>query len=217
MKRRLKSEKGSAMILALLFLLFCSLLGGALLTSAWVGAGRGEEKAAAEEDFLACRSALSVLRMEFDRQPQLTIRDVTVRENKNSTRTVTYTLQNCGDGLLAEYLLGYAVTQYELDTGEPDGRILENFPFALTTETEAAKEIGLKVSESRNLTGLCTISKDLSFHVRLGSGEAELVLDVDAVTGKSDTVRLTAGGIRTTTKTTVIRWSGGTIGKGDAP
>ena len=89
MKRRLKNEKGSAMILALLFLLFCSLLGGALLTSAWVGAGRGAEKSAAEEDFLACRSALSLLRREFSGQPQLTIRDVTVRENKISTRTVT--------------------------------------------------------------------------------------------------------------------------------
>ena len=76
----------------LLFLLFCSLLGGALLTSAWVGAGRETEKAAAEENFLACRSALSILRREFDHQPQLTTRDVTVRENKISTRTVTYTL-----------------------------------------------------------------------------------------------------------------------------
>lgn len=217
MKKRLKNERGSAMILALLFLLFCSLLGGALLTSAWVGAGRETEKAAAEENFLACRSALSILRREFDHQPQLTIRDVTVRENKISTRTVTYTLQNCGDGLLAEYLVGYAVTKYELDTGEPDGRILQNFPFTLHTETEEAKDIALKVSENRELTGFCSISKDMSFHIRLQSGEAELVLDVDAVTGKSDTVRLTAGGIRTTTKTTVIRWSDGTIGKGDAP
>ena len=217
MKKRLKNENGSAMILALLFLLFCSLVGGALLTSAWVGAGHAGEASAAQEDFLACRSALSVLRRDFADQPQLTIRDVTVRENKISTRTVTYTLQNCGDGLLAEYLLGYVVTQYELDTGTPDGRIPENFPFALRTETEAAKEISIKVSENRELTGLCTISKDLSFHIRLQSGVAELVLDVDAVTGKSDTVRLTAGGVRTTTKTTVIRWSKGTIGKGGTP
>ena len=217
MKKRLKNENGSAMILALLFLLFCSLVGGALLTSAWVGAGRTGEASAAQEDFLACRSALSVLRRDFADQPQLTIRDVTVRENKISTRTVTYTLQNCGDGLLAEYLLGYVVTQYELDTGIPDGRILENFPFALRTETEAAKEISIKVSENRELTGLCTISKDSSFHIRQQTGVAELVLDVDAVTGKSDTVRLTAGGVRTTTKTTVIRWSKGTIGKGGTP
>ena len=217
MKKRLKNENGSAMILALLFLLFCSLVGGALLTSAWVGAGRAGETSAAQEDFLACRSALSVLRRDFADQPQLTIRDVTVRENKISTRTVTYTLQNCGAGLLAEYLLGYVVTKYELDTGTPDGRILQNFPFALRTETEAAKEILIKVSENRELTGLCTVSKDSSFHIRLQSGVAELVLDVDAVTGKSDTVRLTAGGVRTTTKTTVIRWSDGTIRKGGTP
>ena len=219
MRTWLKSETGSAMVLALLFLLFCSLLGGALLASAWANAGRAAREGQQKEDFLACRSALMLLRSEFqdNGQPQLTIRDVSVRENKVTTRTVTYALQNCADSLLAEYLLNYAVTQYEGDTGAPDARSFENFPFQPGTETDAAKDISLKVSENREITGFCTISKDYDFRVRLKSGETELVLSFAGVKGKADTVKLTAGGIRTTTKTAVIRWEEGIIEKGGNP
>lgn len=219
MKRKLKKENGSAMVLALLFLLFCSLLGSSLLAAAWAGAGRAAGESQAKEDFLACRSALMLLRSEFTRegQPQLTIRDVTVRENKVSRRTVTYTLQNCADSLLAEYLIGYAVAQYESDTGAPDVRNFENFPFQPGQETDEAKDITLIVSENRSLTGLCTISNDFDLRIRLKSGDSELVLTFDAVKGKSTPVKLTAGGIRTTTKTTVIRWEAGTIEKGGNP
>ncbi len=216
MKNRLKSEKGSAMILALLFLLFCSLLGSALLASAWAGAGRATLESKTREDFYACRSALMVLRSEFQKngQPQLTIRDVTVRENKVSTRTVTYSLQNCAGGLLGEYLLNYAITQYESDTGVPDVRKYENVPFQPGLEADAARDISLKISEDREIGGLCTISKDYTFRIRLKSGDADLVLTFGGVKGKSDPVKLTAGGIRTTTKTTVIRWEEGIIEKG---
>ena len=219
MKTWLKNENGSAMVLALLFLLFCSLLGSALLASAWANAGRAAREGEAQADFLACRSALMLLREDFqdNGQPQLTIRDVSVRENKVTTRTVTYSLQNCGGGLLAEYLLNYAVTQYEADTGAPDERRFENFTFQPGTETDAAKDIALKISENRELTGLCTVSGDLDLHIRLRSGETELVLTMEAVRGKADPVKLTAGGVRTTTKTTVIRWEGGIIEKGGNP
>lgn len=219
MKKWLKNEKGSAMVLALLFLLFCSMMGSALLTSAWANAGRAAREGQAQSDFLACRSALMLLRAEFQEmgQPQLTIRDVSVRENKVTTRTVTYSLQNCGDSLLAEYLLNYAVTQYEADTGAPDARKFENFPFQPGTETDGAKDIALKISENREITGLCTVSKDYDVRIRLKSGETELVLTMEAVRGKSGPVKLTAGGVRTTTKTTVIRWEEGIIEKGGNP
>lgn len=219
MRKWLKNESGSAMILALLFLLFCSLLGSALLTSAWANAGRAAREGQQKADFLTCRSALMLLRSEFQEkgQPQLTIRDVSVRENKTTTRTVTYTLQNGTDGLLAEYLLNYAITQYEADTGTPDIRRFENFSFQPGTETDAAKDISLKVSGNREITGLCTVSKDFDFHINLQSGGTELVLSFAGVKGKADTVKLTAGGIRTTTKTTVIRWEDGMIEKGGEP
>ena len=219
MRKRWKSETGSAMILALLFLLFCSLLGSALLASAWAGAGRVDRESQAQTDFLTCRSALMLLRADFSRngQPQLTVRDVSVRENKTTTRTVTYTLQNCGNSLLAEYLVNYAITRYESDTGAPDVRYYENFPFQPAVETDAAKDIALTISEGRELTGLCTVSKDFDLHIRLKSGDGELVLTMEAVQGKSDPVKLTAGGVRPPTKTTVIRWEDGIIEKGGNP
>ena len=217
MKHRLKNETGSAMVLALLFLLFCTLTGSALLASAAANGARSARQAQSQAEFLACRSGLLVIKGELTEAglPQLTIRDVTVREKKQSRRTVTYILQNCGDSMFSAYLISRAVSQYEAEKGAPDERIREGFPFPAETAEEPARELTMEWGGDSVLCGLCTVSDDLTLTVELGGEETRLHLRMAAVTGTGAPVKLSANGVTTTTKTTVVRWENPVIEKGD--
>lgn len=132
-KRKLTSQSGASMLLAMVFLMFCLFVGGSVLAAATANAGRVESLKHNQQLYLSQRSAMQLmadlLKSTPESQLQLTIKDVTVTVgNGTPTRTVTYTIHNnTGDNtvvkksIFQKLLYETAISRYEEKYPTPDG------------------------------------------------------------------------------------------------
>ena len=88
-KEKLQSSKGASLIIALVFMLFCAMVGSAVLAAATANGGRVAALKSDQQDYLNQRSAATLLQDELTMsRPQLVI-------TKTTTTTTRYTV---GDG-----------------------------------------------------------------------------------------------------------------------
>lgn len=88
-KEKLQSSKGASLIIALVFMLFCAMVGSAVLAAATANGGRVAALKSDQQDYLNQRSAATLLQDELTMsRPQLVI-------TKTTTMTTRYTV---GDG-----------------------------------------------------------------------------------------------------------------------
>ena len=88
-KEKLRSSKGASLIIALVFMLFCAMVGSAVLAAATANGGRVAALKSDQQDYLNQRSAATLLQDELTMsRPQLVI-------TKTTTTTTKYTV---GDG-----------------------------------------------------------------------------------------------------------------------
>lgn len=123
MIQKLSSKSGASMLLALVFLLFCLMVGGSVLSAATANGSRAARKKTDQQDYLSQRSAslllADMLKSTDDSAMQLTIKDVTT-EGKNSddtetvkTRNITFMIHgNSGDSELQMLLYELGMAKY---------------------------------------------------------------------------------------------------------
>ena len=147
-KRKLTSQSGASMLLAMVFLMFCLFVGGSVLAAATANAGRVESLKHNQQLYLSQRSAMQLmadlLKSTPESQLQLTIKDVTVTrtvpgenggaETTASTRTVTFTIHG-QDGVqksaFQKLLYDFAVYKYQVKQGLQNSQLrFEHFDFA---------------------------------------------------------------------------------------
>ena len=88
-KEKLQSSKGASLIIALVFMLFCAMVGSAVLAAATANGGRVAALKSDQQDYLNQRSAATLL------QDELTISEPLLVITKTTTTTTRYTV---GDG-----------------------------------------------------------------------------------------------------------------------
>ena len=88
-KEKLRSSKGASLIIALVFMLFCAMVGSAVLAAATANGGRVAALKSDQQDYLNQRSAATLL------QDELTISEPQLVITKTTTTTTRYTV---GDG-----------------------------------------------------------------------------------------------------------------------
>lgn len=99
-KEKLQSSKGASLIIALVFMLFCAMVGSAVLAAATANGGRVAALKSDQQDYLNQRSAATLLQDELTiSRPQLVI-------TKTTTTTTKYTV---GDGGGMTPIEGYPV------------------------------------------------------------------------------------------------------------
>lgn len=88
-KEKLQSSKGASLIIALVFMLFCAMVGSAVLAAATANGGRVAALKSDQQDYLNQRSAATLL------QDELTVSERLLVIKKTTTTTTRYTV---GDG-----------------------------------------------------------------------------------------------------------------------
>lgn len=84
-RKKLKDSSGSSLVLAMAFILLCTLVGSAVLAAATVGAGQGARRETEEQRYLSQRSAAEVLCAQF-----YSDRPMSLRLERNGTKaTIT--------------------------------------------------------------------------------------------------------------------------------
>lgn len=232
MKQKLSSKTGASMLLALVFLLFCLMVGGSVLSAASANGSRAVQKKTDQQDYLSQRSAslllADMLKSTDDSAMQLTIKDVV----STSGRTITFMAHGTeAKSNLQMLLYEIAMADYLAPLiGETYSVSYANFPAGHTINTTPAKNGSLNFELTAgtledDLVARYSTNDDLDFFVDYAvaspaaeDGETQppqhsyVTLSMKCYTAPGNPV--TVNGVTTTT--TVIRWDDPVIGKGGA-
>lgn len=237
MKQKLSSKSGASMLLALVFLLFCLMVGGSVLSAASANGSRAARKKVDQQAYLSQRSATlllaDMLKSTDDSAMQLTIKDV----NDNGTRTVTFMVHGKAGiqkSAIQRVIYDLAVRDYFLEkgldssktsmfsyvnflfAGAPAGQYLPSDPqktAPLTVELQVGTDVVDTLAAQYKMNDDGDFSID--FAVPLGEGKVQpsyVGLTMKCYSNESKPV--TVNGVTTTT--TIIRWDDPVIEKGGA-
>lgn len=199
-KQKLHSQRGASMLMAMVFLMFCLLVGGTVLGAATANGSRIDHLVNEQQEFLAQRSAVLVmgdmLTASDGTELQLIIKDVQSYDAKNDTTTklpVTYTANIDEEANFMQSILFDRVK-----ASYPQNAESKTFNVQITADVESGVE---------PLTARFKISTGNDYDITIDFGDNTLVtLTANGSVGSSENV-VTIGDTTTTTKTTIIRWS----------
>ena len=208
-KSGFRREEGSSLILALIYLLVCVFVSGAVLTAAGANRARAEQMRQERQVLLRNRSAMGTLASLLTDTPALTVRDVTWE----GERRVVFSIPEDGPNPngLQNLLYTWAVGQYALEHHvSPENMKFENFtPDSLSGGGEGAGVVELELKYRQD--GVLqeeTMTVDYSL-----SGTGELVLELPGFRLRSSCyfaagtpVAVTVEGKSAETVTTVFCW-----------
>lgn len=133
LKNKLKNRSGASMILALVFLMFCLCVGGAVLAASTANGSRATNQTFDEQSFLSQRSALGLMAEMLEQNTQgmhLEIRDEVL---ENGAHALTFTIpseENSVKNALQRVLYENAVDRYIADLQATVASVsYENFVF----------------------------------------------------------------------------------------
>lgn len=231
-KNKLSSKSGASMLLALVFLLFCLMVGGSVLSAASANGSRAAQKKTDQQDYLSQRSAslllADMLKSTDDSAMQLTIKDVV----STSGRAITFMAHGTEaksnlQMLLYELAIGSYLTPLSAEEYTPYYLNLgQNYSFQSSPEKEGSISVVLTAEgmEETLAAQYCT-NEDGDFFIDYAvappagaGGETQppqhsyVTLSMKCYTAPGNPV--TVNGVTTTT--TVIRWDDPVIEKGGA-
>lgn len=235
LSHKLGSRSGESMVLALVFLLFCTLVGSSVLVSATANAGRLRSTSDLQSG-ISQRSAAHLmadeLRAEAGEQLALYVSDSaeTNEETGETWRTITFQIATNMESLtpMQQLLLETAVWRYLQENPREDAEILlQGFHWAEGTgdfrcrRTEGNLTLGGTAEISGRSVTLLE-ETELSFSCGAGDGAYDFAvifpgmkLTLSAVSGTGEPVCYTAAPVTTETVRTVITWERPRIEKGD--
>jgi len=197
--QKLHSRSGASMLLAMVFMMFCTFIGGTVLAAATANGSRVARLTQEQQSYLNQRSALLVIADQLtagaDNGLQLTI-------VKTDEKTPVMTTHSSELTSFQTLLYDLAATEFGFEEIKP-GSITITDP----------------VKADNMLMATYSMDKDYNFTIKF-DGEALLSLSLKAAVGTMDTYRqeLDSDGTVNTIKTTttIIRWEDPVIVKGGA-
>ena len=218
--QKLNSKRGASMIMAMVFLLFCLLIGGSVYASATVNGSRIENMTGNQQEYYSQRSAMmlmaDMLKDKDGKELQVTVTEVTVtKENESPKRTIRFScpgLKKDANGIsfLQQILLKYVVDSYY-----EEGVNLDYSVFGWDSPTDF-----LGVSGQGVIYAACTVDlrdylivdykinpQDYSMELDFDNDQSYFVLKTDCSVNTGTPKTVTVDDVTTTTTTTVIRWN----------
>lgn len=215
-KRKLGSKAGASMLLALVFLMFCLLIGGSVLAAATANGSRVAHLKNDQQDYLSQRSAMllmaDMLTGKDGEELQVVITTITTeKEGSEPTSTATITCPTLQTGetpsILQKMLFEIVVGDYESLTPQISKLAIGNLVDVNTSKTGKIS-ITATINETTNsLTANYDASAD-DYTLLIDFGTNSFVsLLMDGSKSEGTPKIVTIGNTTTTTTTTVIRWS----------
>ena len=218
--QKLNSKRGASMIMAMVFLLFCLLIGGSVYASATANGSRIENMTGNQQEYYSQRSAMmlmaDMLKDKDGKELQVTVTEVTVTNgNESPERTIRFSCpglkkDESGISFLQQILLKYVVaSHYE------EGVKLDYSVFGWDSPTDF-----LGVSAQGDIYAACTVDlrdylivdykinpQDYSMEFDFDNDQSYFVLKMDSSVNTGTPKTVTVDDVETTTTTTVIRWN----------
>lgn len=233
-KRKLGSKRGASMLMAMVFLLFCLMIGGSVLAAASANGSRAARKLAEEQDYLSQRSA-TLLLADMLKGPEDTAMQLTVKNVKRKEHTTVSFMAHgsSADTELQKLLHKIAIEDYLVANNiRPGEDCTVNYPAFVGTLSSTPGKTGtitLALTSDSTVTGSLTARYDatdpnefiIDYAVETAaateSTSAEyqtsyLSLSMKCYIAQGSPVVI--DGVSTTT--TVIRWEDPVIQKGGA-
>lgn len=219
-KQKLKSQRGASMLMAMVFLMFCLLIGGSVLAAATANSSRIEHLVNDQQTFLSQRSALmtmeEMLTTRSGQGPTMTVTERTYYGYQGESRViefrdVSYGFNNGNSAsMLQKILYDVVVTNFPRNGAHAD---YSQFGWIRNSYTFAPKEGSIKLEgssllSSEKLVAYYTIAADSDYTLTINFGEDSFV----SLVMKGKIATHTQGNAKTTT----ISWSAPEIQKGDA-
>ena len=228
-KQKLRSSRGASMVMAMVFLLFCTLIGGSVLASATANASRIEHMTKDQQAYYSQRSAAllmaDMLKGEDGKELQLMITDVVVQKNADTEHTVTFASPNVtarnlqGDlemNFLQQLLFEAVVSTYPVGSATADHTYFgwEDGHVFVPDSGKIQISDGMS-AEDLTASFSVDIGGDYDVSIHFGEGFYSSVA-MDGSVGRGTPKSVTVGDTTTTTTTTIIRWSLPDVRKGGA-
>lgn len=218
LKCKLKSRSGASMILAMVFLLFCLCVGGAVLAASFANGSRATSQAYDEQSFLSQRSALGLMAEMLEQNTPSLHLEIQDEVLENGSHKLTFTIPGNGETVknaLQRVLYENAVHKY-MEGLTIDSVTYVNFKFENTGEGPYAIEPTLYQRQGTiNITLQNSSGNQMQAHTAVYSNPEsyDLVIELgqDAQSGSNLLLRVSA----TQVTATDIYWGEPVIEKGD--
>lgn len=231
-KRKLRSQRGASMLLAMVFLMFCLFIGGSVLAAATANGSRVEHLKNDQQDYLSQRSAMllmaDLLVGEGGNELQVTITDSNVTSGEDTIQTVTFSCSNLGTqtNVMQQLLFNTLITQ-EYPVREDTTIVCSKLNISVPADNYAS--IGtLQIADPSGnvLTARYKFTEDYTLHMAIyysqkngeetpSSVEPFFTLSLEGSINRGDSNTIKVGDTTTTTQTTVVRWGKPVVEKGD--
>lgn len=230
MKQKLQSNRGASMLMAMVFLMFCLLIGGSVLASATANGSRIENIAEDHQEYYSQRSAMMLLsNMLLDKDGknlQVVVTDVAVPQSNGEIKhTITISCPGLPADVpyLQKILLEVVVASYvregvtvkypssfdEWINLESPAQASGNFYMACDIDLSDHQAVNYKIH-----TPTAEGTQDYTLELDFGENKSHLVLKMNGSVNTGAPQTVTVGSKTTTTTTSVIRWSLPDIQKG---
>lgn len=229
MKQKLRSKRGASMIMAMVFLLFCMLIGGSVYATATANGTRIEHMTETQQEYYSQRSAMllmaDMLTDKNGKELQVVVTDVTVeREGADPERTISISSPGLPADVpfLQKILLKVVVASYLQEDA------------TLNYFNWISPDDFLTVSASGDIYMACTVdlldplvvdykihtpdaegNQDYSLEIDFDAEQSHFALKMDGAVSTGTPKTVTVDDVKTTTTTTVIHWSLPEIQKAD--
>ena len=219
-KQKLQSQRGASMLMAMVFLMFCLLIGGSVLAAATANSSRIEHLVNDQQTFLSQRSALMTMEEMLTTRsgdgPTIIVTESSAMGPWGPYRTIKFAPFNAYPGggsstsMMQKILYEVVINNFPRNGAIADhsqfGWIRNGYTFA---PKEGSINIeGSSLLSSEKLVAYYTIATDSDYTLTVSFGEDSFV----SLVMKGTIATHTQG----YTKTTTISWSAPEIQKGDA-
>lgn len=207
MKKKLQSQRGASMLIALVFFLLCTTVGTVILTAASSNAGQLTHVQDQRQAYLTTASAARLLREEITPEAFVTV----VRVDRCEAHDVTIldeTTYTYPGGALGDVLEDFCKASVTHQRGKTD--------FTMETEGMPAVTVSLSSNETLDLTGVVTTVEGENYPLTLSLPHQTDTQESQSDGGGHDVSSVDADGNPTsdicsttlTVTTTTVTWTG---------
>jgi len=227
-REKLHSSSGASLALALVFLLFCLMVGAVVLTAAASNVGRIRHQKDSQQDYLTVSSAARLLREELEGLTYTTGERRIVDEGpEGGTTNERFHSDLPAADTLAGLVRNLAeqVFRTQTDYVPHEGNLPEDVPLTVAAAGFDGVSVILSIDAGYNLAFICRLTDDsnsypmtLSMPVQVNdqtvtTSYEDSYTEWEEVEGVPTEVTYTYT-VTTTTRTVAVIWSGGVISKG---
>lgn len=203
--QKLHSRSGASMLLAMVFIMFCTFIGGTVLAAATANGSRVAKLTHSQQAYLSQRSAALVLADQLTKDADNGLQ-LTIVETITDSQSLKATPQKAAINVFQDLLYKLTENKFAIANGYNIPPITSSTAFTVADH------------KGNVLDANYVMSDNYGFTIKFADGQLGLYLE--PVVGTTETQRQelsTDGTVKTiVTRTTIIRWNNPVIVKGGA-